>query len=79
MVEGSDPQYLKVKGSIKEKYGEATFPNFIREILHESKFKCRQDIVTLHKSPLQPSDWQEYAQLQSGQALAAIYLQVCLL
>jgi len=40
LVDGADPSYFRVKKHIMEKYGEVTFPNFIRMILYKSRTKC---------------------------------------
>jgi len=41
MVDGTDPSYFNIKNFIFDKYGEVTFPNFVRMILYKSKTKCR--------------------------------------
>jgi len=41
MVDGTDPSYFNVKNFIFDKYGEVTFPNFIRMILYKSRTKCK--------------------------------------
>merc|ERR1719308_832409 len=41
MVDGTDPSYFSIKNFIFDKYGEVTFPNFVRMILYKSRTKCR--------------------------------------